>query len=90
MVNACFYRQAAYCTVLCCANTRPVCSHQGDHEVYEMDKEAEARLISYICVAALLVEPGACLAPAQTSALADELKMSLQDLVARFRWAGWP
>jgi len=64
------------------------CSHQDGRERYEQDKESQARLVAYICVAALLAEPGACLSPASCSALADALKMPASDLVVRFREVG--
>lgn len=55
---------------------------------YDQDKGLQTRLLAYICVTALLAEPGACLGPTQTSALADSLKTPLQDLVMRFRCEG--
>ncbi|KAF5842188.1 RNA polymerase I associated factor, A49-like protein [Dunaliella salina] len=63
-------------------------SHRDGRECYEQDKEREALLVAYICVTALLAEPGASLSPASCSALADALKMPVSDLVVRFREVG--
>lgn len=63
-------------------------SHEDGRARYNQDKEQQSRLVAYICVTALLAEPGACLPPASCSALAATLKLPLPDLVTRFRWAG--
>jgi len=70
-----------------CTLCPPCRSHQDDgRQRYDQDNKGKACLVAYICVTALLAEPGASLSPALCLALSDALKMPIPDLIVRFKW----
>lgn len=53
--------------------------------LYGRDNDGTTRLVAYVCVTALLAEPGASLGAAQFEGLASALSMPPADLVQRFK-----
>jgi hypothetical protein len=58
---------------------------EGSMTRYGRDKTGDARLVAYICVAALLLEPGATVGPAQFDDLCEALKLPAEKLIAHFK-----
>lgn len=72
---------ACVCMVVC-----SICRDSSEHQVRFVRSQAQETLLqAYICVVALLAEPGYSIPAQNVQEMADTLKMNAQDLVQRFR-----
>jgi hypothetical protein len=63
----------------------PLRSVEGSETQYGRDKTGEVRMIAWICVAALLLEPSATLGPTQFDEMCEALKLPADKMVAHFK-----